>query len=65
MFDDEFNGQGGTFIVDPVTGKRSRVPEDGEVSPAVQTTTKPTSRKATAAPVDAPVDAPTTTSTGV
>lgn len=27
MYDDEFNGMGGSFILDPKTGKRTRVVE--------------------------------------
>lgn len=28
MYDDEFAGQGGSYLVDPLTGKRSRMSED-------------------------------------
>lgn len=30
MYDDEFAGQGGSFIIDPLTGKRVRAPEPQE-----------------------------------
>lgn len=30
MFDDEFEGQGGSYLIDPLTGKRTRIPEEGE-----------------------------------
>jgi hypothetical protein len=30
MFNDEFDGQGGSYMIDPITGKRVRVPEEGE-----------------------------------
>lgn len=41
MFEDEFAGQGGTYLFDPKTGKRTRV-EDAptDVPPAVELAVK-------------------------
>jgi hypothetical protein len=34
MFEDEFAGQGGRYLLDPLTGKRTQLPDNDDVIPA-------------------------------
>ena len=36
IFNDEFDGVGGSYLLDPATGKRTRIPEEGEAVAVVE-----------------------------
>lgn len=58
MYDDEFAGQGGSYLQDPITGKRTRIEEPTQDSAVAMVDEPaplaPVAKSKKAAPIDPP-----------